>query len=149
LLDVDDLCELIHTVMGAPSADVDDVFNVGAKVFGTMRDDFQAVLDRAGHGGKVRALPAAPVIAMLRVLEKLKLSPVYEWVYETAAADSYVSIEKAERVLRFRPRYSNAEALLRNFEWYLNHLPEIQQSTGVSHRAAWKQGLIGLGKQFF
>lgn len=149
LLDVEDLCEVIHTAMVGRAEEVDDVFNVGAKVFGTMRDDFQAVLDRAGHGRKVRPLPAWPATMALKLLEKLKLSPVYEWVYETAAADSYVSIAKAERVLGFRPRYSNVEALIRNYDWYVSHVSEVRQTTGVSHRAAWKQGLIALGKHFF
>ena len=135
--------------MTGPPDVVNDVFNVGAKVFGTMREDFQAVLDRAGHGKLVRTLPARPVIAALKLLEKLKLSPLYEWVYETAADDSYVSIAKAERLLDFRPRYSNVDALLRNYDWYVSHLPDVERTTGLSHRAAWKQGLIGLGKHFF
>lgn len=149
LLDVDDLDDLIYTVMTRPDREANDTFNVGAKDFGTMREDFQAVLDHAGHGKKVRALPAAPVIAMLKVLERLRLSPVYEWVYETAAADSYVSIEKAQSVLGFEPRYSNRDALIRNFDWYVSHLPQILQTSGVSHRVPWKQGLIGFGKKIF
>ncbi len=149
LLDVEDLCDLIFTVMTAPAREVNQTVNVGAKVFGTMKEDFQAVLDRAGHGGKVRPLPAWPVIAGLRVLEKLPLSPVYEWVYETAAADSYVSIEKAEKTLEFKPRYSNREALVRNYDWYVSHLPQILQTSGVTHRVPWKQGLIGFGKKIF
>jgi hypothetical protein len=60
-----------------------------------------------------------------------------------------VSITKAERVLRFRPRHSNIAALVRNYEWYVDHLPEIRRTSGLSHRAAWKQGAIGLGKRFF
>jgi len=149
LLDVEDLCDVIHTVMIAPNEMVNDVFNIGASVFGTMRDDFQAVLDRAGHGRKVRPLPRRPVIATLKLLEALKASPVYAWVYETAAADSYVSIAKAQSALGFRPRYSNIQALVRNYDWYVEHLPDIQQQTGVSHRAPWKQGLVGLGKHLF
>jgi nucleoside-diphosphate-sugar epimerase len=149
LLDVDDLNDAVHAVMVGQPAIVNDTFNIGAKVFGTMKEDFQAVLDHAGHGRKVRPLPAWPVISMLKILERLRLSPVYEWVYETATADSYVSIEKAERVLGFRPRYSNTDALIRNFDWYVEHLPQIQQTSGVSHRVPWKQGLIGLGKKLF
>ena len=149
LLDVEDLCDLIFAVMTGPSSTVNDTFNVGAKVFGSMKEDFQAVLDHAGHHKHVRPLPAWPLIAGLKVLEKLRLSPVYEWVYETAAADSYVSIEKAERVLGFQPRYSNKDALIRNYDWYVSHLSQIQQTSGVSHRVPWKQGLIGLGKRFF
>ena len=149
LLDVEDLCDLIFTTLTAPADVVNATFNVGAKVFGTMKEDFQAVLNRAGHGKKVRPLPAWPVIAGLKLLDKLRLSPVYEWVYETAAADSYVSIERAERALDFRPRYSNTDALVRNYDWYVSHLPQIQQTSGVSHRVPWKQGLIGLGKKIF
>lgn len=149
LLDVDDLCAVVETTLVAPAAQANETFNVGAKVFGTMKADFQAVLDHAGHGAKVRPLPAWPLITALKVLEALRLSPVYEWVYETAAADSYVSIEKAERVLGFQPRYSNRDALIRNYDWYVSQLPRIQQSSGVSHRVPWKQGLIGLGKKIF
>jgi nucleoside-diphosphate-sugar epimerase len=149
LLDVEDLCDAIYTTMTAKADQVNDVFNVGAKSFGSMREDFQAVLDHAGHGRKVRAIPAAPIILALKILEKLKLSPVYEWVYETAAVDSYVSIEKAERVLAFRPKYSNREALIKNYDWYVAHLQQFEKTSGISHRTPWKQGLIGLGKKFF
>jgi len=122
---------------------------VGGDVAVEEGEDFQAVLDHAGHGGRVRALPAGPFIIGLKTLERLKLSPVYEWVYETAAVDSWVSIEKAERRLAFRPRYSNREALIRNYDWYVAHRSQFQQTSGVSHRVPWKQGLIGLGKKFF
>jgi len=149
LLDVEDLCESIYATMVADATRVNDVFNVGAKVFGSMREDFQAVLDHAGHGGKVRPIPAGPIILTLKLLERLKLSPVYEWVYETAAVDSYVSIEKAERVLDFRPRYSNKQALIKNYDWYVAHRTSFAQTSGISHRTPWKQGLIGLGKRFF
>jgi nucleoside-diphosphate-sugar epimerase len=149
LLDVEDLCDAIYACMTGPASTVNGVFNIGAKAFGSMREDFQSVLDHAGHARKIRALPAGPIILALKVLEKLKLSPVYEWVYETAAVDSYVSIEKAERVLGFSPRYSNKDALIRNYDWYVAHLQQFDQTSGISHRAPWKQGLIGLGKKFF
>ena len=149
LLDVEDLCDAIHVAMTANAIQVNDVFNVGAKQFGTMREDFQAVLDHAGQGGKVRAIPAGPIIFTLKLLEKLKLSPVYEWVYETAAVDSFVSIEKAERVLGFHPRFSNKDALIKNYDWYVAHLSQFQETSGISHRTPWKQGVIGLGKKFF
>lgn len=149
LLDVEDLCDVIYTTMTADPQAVNTVFNVGAKEFRTMKEDFQAVLDHAGHGKKVRPLPAWPLVTGLKILEKLRLSPIYEWVYETAAADSYVSIEKAERLLGFQPRYSNAAALVRNYDWYVSHLPQILQMSGVTHRVPWKQGLIGLGKKLF
>lgn len=114
-----------------------------------MRDDFQAVLDHAGFGKKIRTFPAAPMIAVLRVLERLRLSPLYEWLYETMATDSYVSIEKAERILGFAPRFSNRDALIRNYEWYLANRERFANASGVSHRVPWKQGVLGIAKRLF
>src|SRR5204862_6453180 len=105
LLDVEDLCAAIYLAASGDCKAVNDVFNIGAKEFTTLREDYQAVLDRAGHGKRIIGFPAAPVIWGLRILEALKLSPLYKWVYETACEDSFVSIEKAERVLSWRPRY--------------------------------------------
>jgi hypothetical protein len=70
-------------------------------------------------------------------------------VYETAPKDSYVSIEKAEKVLGFRPKYSNKDALLRNYKWYIENLSTFQHISGVSHRVPWKQGVLGIAKWFF
>ena len=75
---------------------VNDTFNIGAKEFTTMREDYQAVLDRAGFGKKIVPLPAAPAIWTLRVLEALKLSPLYKWVYETAC-EGFVRLDREGR----------------------------------------------------
>lgn len=149
LLDVEDLCDAIWLTLTLGPEIVNDTFNIGAKEFATMREDYQAVLDRAGHGKRIIGTPARPVIWALRFLELLKLSPLYKWVYETACEDSFVSIERAERILGFTPRFSNKDALIRNYEWYLEHLPEFKNRSGVSHRVPWKQGILGLLKKFF
>ena len=103
-------------------------FNIGAEEFTTMGEDYQAVLDMAGFGKKIIGFPATPVIWALRILEFLHLSPLYKWVYETASKDSYVSIEKAKRVLGFKPIYSNKDALCRNFQWYLDNVDNLTRS---------------------
>jgi nucleoside-diphosphate-sugar epimerase len=149
LLDVEDLCVAIYLTLTLPETQVNDTFNIGAREFTTMKEDYQAVLDYAGHGKKVIGFPAAPAIWGLRVLDRLGLSPLYKWVYETASKDSFVSIEKAERELGFEPRYSNRDALLRNFRWYIENRAQFENASGVSHRVPWSQGAIGLLKRFF
>ena len=149
LMDVEDLCEAIWAAMTYPKDVVNTEFNIGAKDFTTMREDYQAVLDRAGHGKKIHGTPVKPIVFILRILEALKLSPLYPWVYETASTDSFVSIEKAEKLLDFKPKYSNKDALIRNYEWYVAHLSEFAGKSGVSHRVPWKQGLLAVAKLFF
>jgi glycosyltransferase involved in cell wall biosynthesis len=83
------------------------VFNIGAKEFSTIRNDFQAVLDYAGKNGRIIGFPEAPMKLALASLRFLRLSPVYEWAYGTITSESFISIEKAERVLGFEPKYSN------------------------------------------
>ena len=149
LLDVEDLCEAIHACLTLPEDKVNDTFNIGAKEFATMGEDYQAVLDAAGFGGRVVGTPATPVILTLRLLEALKVSPLYKWVYETASKDSFVSIEKAERQLGYAPKFSNQAALVRNFDWYKANRERFRNQSGVTHRVPWKQGALGLLKVFF
>lgn len=149
LLDVEDLCEAIYLCATVERDRANDTFNIGAKEFTTMREDYQAVLDAAGFGKKIVPFPAAPVIWTLRLLEALRLSPLYKWVYETASTDSFVSIEKAERILGYAPKYSNKDALVRNYRWYIEHLGDFEGASGVSHRVPWKQGILRLAKVFF
>ncbi len=148
-LDVEDLCDAVVLCLTGDTAVVNDVFNIGAREFTTIREDYQAVLDAAGHGKKVRPIPAWPAIMTLRVLELLHLSPLYKWVYETVCKHSFVSIEKAETQLGFNPQYSNQESLVRNYRWYVEHLDEFRHLSGISHRVPWKQGVMAFVKRFF
>lgn len=149
LLDVEDLADFIWLCMTGDAESANDTFNIGANDFTTMKEDYQAVLDFAGHDKKIIGFPALPVILALRILEFLHLSPLYKWVYETAGQDSFVATEKAEKVFGFKPRYSNKDALIRNYQWYLDNLDKIENSSGISHRVPWKQGILGLIKMFF
>ncbi len=149
LLDVEDLCAAIELTINLADETVNDTFNIGAKEFTTMKEDYQSVLDYAGFGKKIISLPEKPVIWTLKFLEALKLSPLYKWVYETASKDSFVSIEKAEKRLGFIPKYSNKDALIRNFKWYLENLESFKNQSGISHRVPWKQGILKLAKYFF
>ncbi len=149
LLDVEDLCHAIYLTMTLPEKRVNDTYNIGAGEFTTMKEDYQAVLDYAGFGKRIRGFPAWPVITLLRILEFFNLSPLYKWVYETASKDSFVSIDKAVEELEFSPVYSNKDALIRNYQWYLDNLHSFGESSGVSHRVPWKQGILKLFKLFF
>jgi len=149
LLDVEDLCSAIYKCAELDENIVNDTFNIGAKEFTTMREDYQAVLDYAEQGKKIVGLPEKPIIWTLKFLEALKLSPLYKWVYETASKDSFVSIEKVEKVLGFDPKFSNKDALIRNYKWYLDNLESFKDQSGVSHRVPWKQGILKFAKVFF
>ncbi|OZV81734.1 epimerase [Micromonospora echinospora] len=150
MCDVEDLVTCLLTVLRAEATVADDTFNVAAEHFGTLREDFQAVLDAAGHGRRVVSVPARPALFALRLLGRARLSPVYDRLLHKLLADSYVSTEKARRLLGFTPRHSNADALVRTFEWWRAHRSGGDApQTGRTSREPWSQGALRLAKAFF
>ena len=149
LLDVEDLCQMVYLCATEDRERVNTVFNVGAARYGTLREGFQAVLDRAGHGKRVVSLPVAPAIWALKLLQALHLSPLYPWIYETAAKESFVSIDRAVSRLGYAPQSSNDEALIRNYDWYVANRDRIAARVGTTHRVPWKRGALALARFVF
>lgn len=148
LLDVEDLVEAIWLLATKPREVVNDTFNIGAKEFGTVLEDVGTLCKYAKTGASVLRTSATAVKVLLRVLEVLGVSPLYRWVYGTADTDSFVSTDKIERAVGWRPKYSNKEALLRSYQWYLTNIPmRDAQRTGITHRVAWSQGVLKLFKK--
>jgi nucleoside-diphosphate-sugar epimerase len=92
------------------------------------------------------SFPAKPAEIGLRLLELLHVSPLAEWHYKTAHRDSFVAIDRAEEVLGWVPKRSNAEALCRTYDWYLEHRESLAKA-GVTHRVPWNQQALGLLKR--
>lgn len=149
LLDVEDCVEAIYRLTKKDCKIANDTFNIAAQEFTTIKEDFQAVLDHAGFGKRIVSLPVAPIVYLLRSFELIGISPLYQWIYETVAKDSYVSTDKAQRLIGYKSKYSNKQALIRSYQWYLDHYATFKTQTGVSHRVPWKQGVLKLAKFFF
>ena len=145
LLAVEDLVDAI--VLAAERREAaGETVNVGAREFGTVRSDLQTLIDHAGSSSRLTAVPARPAEVALRVLELLRVSPLAEWHYKTAHRDSFVDVGRAERLLGWTPRFSNAEALCRTYDWYLAHR-ETLKAAGVTHRVPWNQQALALLKK--
>ncbi len=141
LLEVTDLVDGIvkaATVEGVTN----ETMNIGADRYDTLNEDMQALFDHAGSGSKLWRLPARPGEWSLRALELAHLSPLAAWHYGTMWRDSYVEVDKAKRLLGWQPRYSNAEALIRAWDWYVENTGRYD--TGVTHRVAWQKGALAI-----
>jgi nucleoside-diphosphate-sugar epimerase len=145
LLAVEDLVDAIVLAAERPEA-AGETLNVGAKEFGTVRSDLGALIDHAGSTSRLTPVPAHAAEIALRGLELLRVSPLAEWHYKTAHRDSFVDVSKAERLLGWSPRFSNAEALCRTYDWYLAHRDTLAVA-GVTHRVPWNQQALGLLKR--
>lgn len=156
LLDVNDLVEVIYLLIVTKEKKTNSEFNIGAAKFETVEKDLNRLFDYAfekkGKIGKKSSIfptPAVPVKTFLYIFEKLKLSPLYRWVYDTADKDSFVSIEKLSTTLKWHPKYSNSEALIKSYQWYLDNYKKIKsKKPGITHTVGWNQGILGFFKKF-
>jgi nucleoside-diphosphate-sugar epimerase len=145
LLAVEDLVDGIVRAAIEPKA-ARETFNLGATDFGTVRTDLQALIDHAGSSSRLRPVPVKPAEVALRTLELLRLSPLAEWHYKTAHKDSFVDVAKAQRLLGWKPRLSNRDALIETYDWYLANRERVG-AAGVTHRVPWNQQALGLLKK--
>jgi len=144
LLDVDDLVEAIYRLMILKDKKkANNVFNIGAEKFYTVKKDLTETFKTVGSQSTILSTPAFLVKKALWVFEKLKISPLYQWIYDTADKDSYVSIKRLIDTLHWHPKYSNSQALIKSYRWYLDHYKEIKANpTGITHTVGWKQGIL-------
>ncbi len=149
LLHVFDLDDAIERAATIDAEQANDTFNIGAEKFSTMKEDYGALVQHAGFKKRVIGTPAALVIPVLAVLHALGVSPLYQWVYETADKDSFVGIDKAREKLGWSPKKSNQETLIETYEWYLANYSKYQGKSGVTHRVPWNQGILKIVSYFF
>jgi len=145
LLAVEDLVDAIVRASSVPEA-AGETFNIGARQFGTVRQDLQALIDHAGSPSRLTPVPVKPAELILRALELARVSPLAEWHYKTAHRDSFVDVSRAERILGWQPRLSNEAALIETYDWYLANRGRVG-AAGVTHRVPWNQQALGLLKK--
>ncbi len=121
-----------------------ETFNIGAKIFQTWRKDLESVIKHEKSSAKVTGLPVLPAQVTLMLLEWLNLSPLSAWHYKTMPVPSYVSIEKAEKLLKWHPTQSNQELLLESYLWYKENRKKVLNKIGKTHRVGWNFKILNL-----
>lgn len=116
LLDIRDMAEGVRLLEGGHDS---GVFHFGAEIFGTVRQDLQALIDHARSGARLRFLPETLAKNALRGIELAGLTPLSEWHYfSTWGHDGVADISRAQRELGWHPTRSNARALSEAYDAY-------------------------------
>jgi nucleoside-diphosphate-sugar epimerase len=111
-------------VMAAADVQADGNYNIGAAVFGTVRDDLQALIERVGSTARLFPVPTLAIRAVLQPLSLTGLSPFTSWHWRSAGAACYFTIDKARDELGWEPQYTNVDALAEAYGHYLEGLSE-------------------------
>lgn len=147
LLEVLDLASAIENALLINKTE--EIYNVGAEQFGTWRESLEALIKHARSKSKIVALPVKPTQIALSILEKLNLSPLVAWHYLTFPVDSYVSIDKAKKDLKYKPTKSNQDILIESYDWYKAHRKEFIGKQGLTHRTVWNFKVVDFAQKLF
>jgi nucleoside-diphosphate-sugar epimerase len=119
LLQMCDARDFASAVLAAVEHESNGEYNVGAAVFGRVRDDLRALIDRVGSTAKLLPVPAAAIRATLRLLSAVGASPFTPWHWHASGSAFFASLDRIEAELGWRPRYSNVDALEHAYAEYL------------------------------
>ena len=124
-----------------------DLFNIGSDNVRTIAEIYQHVIERAGTGARIAALPKAPALLAMRAAHHAKISPLGPYHYKMIAENFTFDTSKIKRDLNWKPTLTNEEMLLKAYEYYRDNRRDIERRTDVSaHKQAAKMGVIRILK---
>ncbi len=141
---VQDLIEAEYKATFSPHS---GLYNIGAATYGTLRQDLEALIRHAGTRSRVVSLPVTATKVALWLADLLRLSPLAPWHYLTYHKPFAFDISKAQRELGWQPAFSNVEALIESYEWYLSHKNDGSDDASI-HTKPVAQGLLKILQWF-
>lgn len=146
LLSAPDCAEGCYLMTVKPCMNED--FDLGAEVFGTVREDLTALSKHAGTKTRIVSIPPFLAQAALGLLDLFHLSPLVDWHYRTPHAPFYFDVTKAKTLLGWIPKDSNISMLAETYDWYIQHRDEAEKQTGTTHRKTTAQRLLKILRLF-
>ena len=140
--DLADACILASQKKGS------SVYNCGTDRFGTMKEVLENLCEHAKTGSRIKSIPMRLAIILMNITSLLRLSPLGPYHSLMYGRSLYFDVEKIQRELDWKPKYSNNEMFIESYDWYLNNSDKTTfHSNEMSHhRSAIKEGILKLVK---
>lgn len=113
---------------------INEDFNFGTDSYGMLIDDLKRFLDIINSKSKIVCLPKI-TRKLIAISDKLNILPFTPWHYETIFCNFEVSTDKCKRLLDWKPKYSNVEAIVKGYRSY-------QDISGSPHLSTLKNKLL-------
>lgn len=117
-VDATDVCmalEQAQTIKGI------DAYTIGGDGVMTIRELYETVIRYAKSRSKIISLPGYLSLAILSLLDKLHISPLGIYQYTMIGRSLWADTSKIKRKLGWKPKTTNAESFIKNYQWYLQN----------------------------
>ena len=102
------------------------VHNIGSDNVPTFREAFEYLIFKANSASNVRSLPKAIVIPILKILYKLKLSPLGPYQFRMLTQNFEFDLSVIKKELNWAPVKNNTEILELAYTYYINNIEKIK-----------------------
>ncbi len=121
------------------------IYHVGSDNVPTMYELYKGLMIYAGKKTKLWCIPEGPTVIALKILNALNLSPLGPYHYRMLAANFVFDTTKIKNDIGWRPTRTNTELLCDAYQFYVDHLDEITNTSGLSaHKSRAKAGILTL-----
>ncbi len=95
-----------------------EVFNIASHNPPTLREQLEDMIKYAGSKSRLTPLPTSLVKFFLMLAKSMGMPAVGKEFYSLGDKTFLLSTEKAEKLLGWKPRYTNIECLKEAYDWY-------------------------------
>ena len=139
--------DLAEACLRAAQRSGPEIYNIGCRDFGTMRETLQALVDHAQTGSHVVGLPSKSAQMAMKVLGQSSLVPFAPYHWLVYGESLWFDVSKAERELEWEPTHSNASAVIDSYEWFLRNRATLGGEGKSHHQSPAKLGLLAVVKR--
>ena len=136
--------DLAVACIAAGEAKSSGIYNIGSAKFGKMRQLLEGLILHAKSKSEIKSVPSRPIQWLMKTLGALRLSPLAPYHALMYGQKVYFDTKKAESELKFKPIYSDLEAICESYDTYIankikNKEKQIKKSP---HLSAVKKGIL-------
>ena len=137
----DDLCEACILSFEMEGF---NYFNIGSQNFCSMRETLEALCNFANKGSKVISLPINVMENLMHLSSRLGISPLGPYHALMYGNSLYFDTSKAEKELNWKSKYSNKEAIIDSYKYFLSYKNKLNnENISMSpHNSYLKQGIL-------
>tara|TARA_Y100000389_G_C17380640_1_gene474197 strand:- start:79 stop:1119 length:1041 start_codon:yes stop_codon:yes gene_type:complete len=122
------------------------ILNVGTTEFGTMRETLESLIIHAGTGSKIKSLPLYLTEKIMNISSSLGFSPLGPYHSLMYGRSLYFDTNETNEILNFKPKFSNKQMIILNYDWYSDNRKEILsiKDNRSLHQSPLKQKILSL-----
>ena len=126
------ITDLIDATILSATKGKGEIFNIATDKYGTYKGDIENLIQYAKSGSKTHCVNATVSRQIMKLLDKLNLSPFSEWHYSIIDKEYVFDISKAKKILGWSPKESNTQLFQESYDWFVENSEKLK-ITGTTH----------------